>query len=98
MSPWRSITPRDSGSGTAPLYNSLPRALLAQKVAEIAPGGLRKVLFGLSGSDAVEGAMHMAMRSTGRDEFVSLFQAYHGRTFATIALSYTHPGMNEGAK
>ena len=83
---------------TAPLYNSLPRALLAQKVAEIAPGGLRKVLFGLSGSDAVEGAMHMAMRSTGRDEFVSLFQAYHGRTFATIALSYTHPGMYEGAK
>jgi 4-aminobutyrate aminotransferase len=83
---------------TAPLYNSLPRALLAQKVAEIAPGGLTKVLFGLSGSDAVEGAMHMAMRSTGRDEFVSLFQAYHGRTFATIALSYTHPGMYEGAK
>jgi 4-aminobutyrate aminotransferase len=83
---------------TAPLYNSIPRALLAQKVAELAPGGLRKVLFGLSGSDAVEGAMHMAMRATGRDEFVSLFQAYHGRTFATIALSYTHPGMYEGAK
>jgi 4-aminobutyrate aminotransferase len=83
---------------TAPLYNSIPRALLAQKVAELAPGGLEKVLFGLSGSDAVEGAMHMAMRATGRDEFVSLFQAYHGRTFATIALSYTHPGMYEGCK
>ncbi len=83
---------------TAPMYNSVPRALLAQKVAELAPGGLNKVLFGVTGSDAVEGAMHMAMRATGRDEFVSLFQAYHGKTFATIALSYTHPGMYEGCK
>ena len=83
---------------TAPMYNSLPRALLAQKVAELAPGGLDKVLFGVTGSDAMEGAMHLAMRSTGRDEFVSLFQAYHGKTFATIALSYTHPGMYEGCK
>ncbi|HUN78428.1 MAG TPA: aspartate aminotransferase family protein [Solirubrobacteraceae bacterium] len=83
---------------TAPMYNSLPRALLAQKVAQLAPGALDKVLFGVTGSDAMEGAMHLAMRSTGRDEFVSLFQAYHGRTFATIALSYTHPGMYEGAK
>lgn len=83
---------------TAPMYNSVPRTLLAQKVAEVAPRGLNKILFGLSGSDAVEGAMHLAMRSTGKDEFVTLFQAYHGRTFATIALSYTHPSMYEGAK
>jgi len=83
---------------TAPMYNSVPRALLAQKVAEIAPGGLNKLLFGVTGSDAMEGAMHMAMRATGKDEFVSLFQAYHGKTFATIALSYTHPGMYEGCK
>jgi 4-aminobutyrate aminotransferase len=83
---------------TAPMYNSVPRALLAQKVAQIAPGALSKVLFGVTGSDAMEGAMHLAMRSTGRDEFVSLFQAYHGKTFATIALSYTHPGMYEGCK
>lgn len=83
---------------TAPMYNSVPRALLAQKLAEIAPGGLNKLLFGVTGSDAMEGAMHLAMRSTGKDEFVSLFQAYHGKTFATIALSYTHPGMYEGCK
>jgi len=83
---------------TAPMYNSVPRALLAQKVAEVAPPGLNKILFGLSGSDAVEGAMHLAMRTTGKDEFVSLFQAYHGRTFATLAMSYTHPSMYEGAK
>jgi len=83
---------------TAPMYTSVPRALLAQKVAEVAPPGLDKILFGLSGSDAVEGAMHLAMRTTGKDEFVTLFQAYHGRTFATIAMSYTHPSMYEGAK
>ena len=80
------------------MYNSLPRALLAQKVAEIAPGGaaqsaLRALRLGRCG-----GRDALAMRATGRDEFVSLFQAYHGRTFATIALSYTHPGMYEGAR
>jgi 4-aminobutyrate aminotransferase-like enzyme len=83
---------------TAPMYNSVPRALLAKKVVELAPGRLSKLLYGMSGSDAMEGAMHLAMRSTGKDEFVSLFQAYHGKTFATIALSYTHPGMYEGCK
>jgi len=81
----------------APMYNAEPRALLAEKVVEMAPG-MSKLLFGLSGSDAVEGAMHLAMRSTGKDEFVCLFQAYHGRTFATLALSYTYPSMYEGAK
>lgn len=81
----------------APMYNAAPRALLAQKVVELAPN-MDKLLFGLSGSDAMEGAMHMAMRATGKDEFVCLFQAYHGRTFATTALSYTHPSMYEGAK
>lgn len=83
---------------TAPMYNSEPRALLAKKVVEMAPGNMSKLLFGLSGSDAVEGAMHLAMRATGKDEFVCLFQAYHGRTFATLALSYTHPSMYEGGK
>ncbi|WP_197377104.1 aspartate aminotransferase family protein [Mycolicibacterium baixiangningiae] len=81
----------------APMYNAEPRALLAKKVVDMAPG-MSKLLFGLSGSDAVEGAMHLAMRSTGKDEFVCLFQAYHGRTFATLALSYTYPSMYEGAK
>lgn len=83
---------------TAPLYNSAPRTLLAEKVAQVAPAGLNKILYGLSGGDAVEGAMHLAMRTTGKDEFVCLFQAFHGRTFATTALSYTHPHMYEGAK
>lgn len=46
----------------APMYNAEPRALLAEKVVEMAPG-MSKLLFGLSGSDAVEGAMHLAMRS-----------------------------------
>lgn len=83
---------------TAPMYNSEARALLAEKVIELAPGKLSKLLFGLSGGDAVEGAMHMAMRSTGKDEFICMFQAYHGRTFATFAMSYTHPNMYQGGK
>lgn len=83
---------------TAPIYHSEARARLARKVVELAPENMRKILFGLSGADAIEGAMHLAIRATGRDEFVCLFQAFHGRTFTTTALSYTHPNMYEGAK
>lgn len=41
--------------------------------------------------------MHLAMRTTGGSDFVCLDAAFHGRTFATIGLTYVHPGMVEGS-
>jgi 4-aminobutyrate aminotransferase-like enzyme len=67
------------------------RALLAKRLAEIAPAGLSRSVFVTSGSEAIEGAMHFAMRYTGGQEFVTLYHGFHGRTFSTIALSYTYP-------
>ena len=43
-----------------------PATLLAEKLAEISPGSLSKVLFTTGGSDAVEVAIKVARAATGR--------------------------------
>ena len=80
-----------------PVFDSEPRSALAEKLAEITPGEISRVAFATSGADAVEGAMHLAMRGTGGSDFVCLDQAFHGRSFGTIGLSYSYPEMLENA-
>ncbi|NIA24518.1 MAG: aminotransferase class III-fold pyridoxal phosphate-dependent enzyme [Gammaproteobacteria bacterium] len=82
---------------TTPVWESEARTRLAEKLAALAPGDLSKTLYALSGGEAVEGAMHMAMRTTEGTDFVCLDGAFHGRTFGTIPLSYVYPGMYEGS-
>ncbi len=81
----------------SPVFESAPRTELASRLSELAPGRLSKVLYALSGAGAVEGALHLAMRATGGTDFVCLDAAFHGRTFATIGLTYVDPGMVEGS-
>ena len=73
-------------------YN--PRAIeLAEKLAAIAPGDFpKKVSFGLSGSDANDGAIKLARAYTGRSKIVCFHGAYHGSTFG--ALSMTNISLN----
>jgi len=73
-------------------FETVPKLLLAKRLAEIAPGDLKRVAFTLSGSDAIEGAMKLAMRNRdGASTFLSLWEGYHGRTFGTMAVSWPHP-------
>ncbi|GIK78707.1 MAG: aspartate aminotransferase family protein [Actinomycetes bacterium] len=81
----------------SPVFESEARTELAEKLAELAPGRLSKVLYALSGAGAVEGAVHLAMRATGGTDFVVLDAAFHGRSFATIGMTYVDPGMVEGS-
>lgn len=71
-------------------YQNIPMLQLAEKLIEISPVNFSKVLFGLCGSTAIEGAMHLAIRYTQGQDFITLYHAYHGRTFTTIGMSYTH--------
>ncbi len=80
-----------------PVFDSEPRTRLAEKLAEITPGRLEKTLYALSGGGAVEGAMRLAMRGTSGSDFVCFDGGFHGRTFATTALSYVYPAMLEGS-
>ena len=73
-------------SGTDFYYESL--AALAQKLAELAPGGgERRVSFGNSGAEAIEGAMKLARYSTGRDKFIAFLGSFHGRTMGALSLT-----------
>ncbi len=69
------------------VYHVPPVGELAQKLAEVTPGALKKTFFANSGAEAVEGALRLAKRATGRREFVALTNSFHGRTFATLSLT-----------
>lgn len=65
-----------------------PQVQLAQKIASLVPmGDDTSVYFTNSGSEAIEGAMKLAKRYTGRSHFVSLTNAYHGSTHGPLSLT-----------
>jgi len=63
-----------------------PQVLLAQKLAELLPDPLESTYFVNSGSEAVEGAMKLAKKVTGRFEIVACTKAYHGSTQGSMSL------------
>ncbi len=73
-------------SGTDFYYEEL--AALAEKLDEIAPGDVpRRVSFGNSGAEAVEGAIKLARYATGRDKIIAFFGSFHGRTMGALSLT-----------
>ena len=60
---------------------------LAEKLAEITPGALQKSFFGNGGAEAIEGAMRLAKRYSGKNEFVAIESSFHGRTYATLSIT-----------
>ena len=73
-------------SGTDFYYEQL--ANLAEKLASLAPGGIpRRVSFGNSGAEAMEGAIKLARYSTGRDMFIAFLGSFHGRTIGALSLT-----------
>jgi acetylornithine/N-succinyldiaminopimelate aminotransferase len=65
-----------------------PQIQLAQLLSEISPYKENtSVFYTNSGSEAIEGAMKLAKRVTGRTEIVSLQNSYHGSTHGAMSLS-----------
>ncbi|MBA7694529.1 5-aminovalerate aminotransferase DavT [subsurface metagenome] len=69
------------------VYYNKPMADLAEKLAQITPGRLKKSFFANSGAEAIEGAIRMAKTYTGKREFIALQGSFHGRTYATASLT-----------
>lgn len=62
---------------------------VAEKLAEITPGDFEKhSILVNSGAEAVENAVKIARKFTGRRAIVSLDHAFHGRTNLTMAMTY----------
>jgi acetylornithine/succinyldiaminopimelate/putrescine aminotransferase len=59
---------------------------LAGKLCDLAGRNLRKVYFGNSGAEGIEGALKFAMARTGRGKFLSFSEAFHGLTLGALSL------------
>ncbi|HEX5275568.1 MAG TPA: aspartate aminotransferase family protein [Candidatus Rubrimentiphilum sp.] len=60
---------------------------LAEKISDVAPEGMTKTFFSNSGSEANEMAALISRLAKNSTDFLSLEQAYHGRTLYTVALA-----------
>jgi 4-aminobutyrate aminotransferase/(S)-3-amino-2-methylpropionate transaminase len=61
---------------------------LAEKLCEITPGDFEKqAIFFNSGAEAVENAIKVSRRYTGRQAVVSFVRGYHGRTNLTMGMT-----------
>jgi len=72
-------------SHTSTLYASAPMSNLAERLAGIAPGNLKKSFFTSSGTEANETAMNAARAATGRMDIITLRHSYSGRSLQTLA-------------
>ncbi|MBX3598327.1 MAG: aspartate aminotransferase family protein [Rhizobiaceae bacterium] len=63
-----------------------PAVELAEKLGELAPGNLGKVLFTTGGSDANEVALKLARAATGRFKTLSFWDAFHGAGFGASSV------------
>lgn len=64
-----------------------PQVLLAKALADTLPPQLGRIFFVNSGSEAVEGAMKLAKRYTGRFEILACDRAYHGSSQGALSLN-----------
>jgi len=67
-------------------YIQSPQVKLAGALAELLPEKLNNCYFVNSGSEAVEGALKLAKRYTGRREIVAFKHAYHGSTQGALSV------------
>ncbi|MCD4730757.1 MAG: aspartate aminotransferase family protein [Bacteroidales bacterium] len=63
-----------------------PQVQLAKKFADNLPPNLNSVYFVNSGSEAIEGAIKLAKRYTGRTEIIAFENAYHGGTHGALSV------------
>jgi len=64
------------------------RFSLEEKLCELTPGNYqKKVLFGTSGSDCVDGALKLAWWATNRPYILCVAGAYHGQTHGALSAS-----------
>ena len=63
-----------------------PQVQYAQLLSSHLPASLNSVYFTNSGAEAVEGAMKLAKRVTGRTQIIAFDQSYHGSTQGALSV------------
>ena len=70
---------------TSIIYLTEPIVNLAERLSKVLPGDIKHSFFCCTGSEANEGALLLARLYTGRNEFISLGNSLHGRTYLTMS-------------
>jgi 4-aminobutyrate aminotransferase-like enzyme len=71
-------------------FYTVPRYMLAKKIAEIFPEKMNRVLFTIGGGVSIEAALKVAILNRPKaHNFISLYGAYHGTSFMTTGASHT---------
>ena len=76
-------------------YHEAP-LVLAERLVEVAPPGLDMVFLGNSGAEAVEGAIKLAKRATGRSAVISFLGGFHGRTYGALSATTSKASYRAG--
>jgi len=67
-------------------YVQTPQVRFAQKLVSVLPDNLQSVYFVNSGAEAVEGALKLAKRYTGRQQIIACKNSYHGSTHGALSV------------
>lgn len=73
-----------------------PTVRLATELAATLPDPLDSIFFMNSGSEAIEAALKLARRVTGRPGIVAFRGAFHGRTFGAASITSSNPNYRAG--
>lgn len=67
-------------------YVQTPQVRFAEKLVSVLPEHLNSVYFVNSGAEAVEGALKLAKRYTGRSGIIACHNSYHGSTHGALSV------------
>lgn len=67
-------------------YIQKPAVDLCELLAKNLPESLEKTYLVNSGTEAIEGALKLARRATGRSQIIAAHNAYHGNTMGSLSL------------
>ena len=68
-------------------YVQSPQVKLAEAICSTLPENLNSVYLLNSGSEAIEGAMKLAKKFTGKKEIISCINAYHGSSHGALSIT-----------
>jgi acetylornithine/N-succinyldiaminopimelate aminotransferase len=67
-------------------YSQSPAVQYCKLLASLLPAPLDKTYLVNSGTEAIEGALKLARRATGRSQLISCHNAYHGNTMGSMSV------------
>jgi 4-aminobutyrate aminotransferase-like enzyme len=68
-------------------FTTRVKTLVVEKLVEVLPGDLSGFQFYDSGTAAVESGMRVLRAATGRNEMLSCFNDFHGKTYGAVSLA-----------